>query len=89
MKRIEDFPQVAGAIGEARKSLGLAANRRIKHWSGMDEKRKAHYLSRAGLDINDSRDWDQLSDSTRYQIEQEIIRVLKLAKSDAEMMGVA
>ncbi|MEW8151201.1 MAG: hypothetical protein AB2810_13750 [Candidatus Thiodiazotropha endolucinida] len=89
MKRIDDHPQVAGAIGEARAALGRAKSRAIENWAGMDEKRKAHYLIRAGLDADDPRGWDELSGSARAQIEQEILRVLKLVKSDAESMGLA
>lgn len=86
-KRIEDFPQVAGAIGEARAALGLAANRKNEYWLRLDEVRKRHYMEKAGVQF-DGRLWSEYSVSEKYRIEKEINRILRLARADAEAMGV-
>ncbi|MCU7854193.1 MAG: hypothetical protein KZQ79_00605 [Candidatus Thiodiazotropha sp. (ex Lucinoma borealis)] len=89
VKRIQDYPQVAGAIGAARESLGLEANRRIDHWACMDLARKSAYIKRTGIDICKFAKWSELSGGEKAAIEKEVLRVLKLVKADAEAMGVA
>jgi hypothetical protein len=44
-------------------------------------------MAKAGVQF-DVRLWSEYSNSERYRIEKEINRILKLAHSDAEMMGV-
>ncbi|MEW8131471.1 MAG: hypothetical protein AB2758_20655 [Candidatus Thiodiazotropha endolucinida] len=86
MRRIEDHPQVAGALCDIRSNLDDSPDQYSRHWAGMPAQRKLMHLRREGMG-DDLRPWDKYSSDEKYLIRRSLKRVERTAYADAKAMG--